>query len=138
MPQCSPLTPPLTNIRPWHSSTESARWEASLAKVDSTLHRLITRPQVNKAVHTIVLRACGLRREQVVAIQANTVAQTTGTRKTHRERREGEKPPAELSGGADHAGEGIGANGDPLPWREEKRLGFRAICLRDWLLDAAG
>lgn len=42
-------------------------------------------------------------------------------------------------GGVDGAGEdGVcSVKRGPLPWREEKRLGFRAACLRDWLLDAA-
>lgn len=109
-----------------------------MALTDLTLHRLTAKRQVNKTVHTIVLRACGLSREQVFAVQANTVPQTTGARETHRGEREGVKPSAGLSGGGtDAAGDGVGASSDPLPWREEKRLGFRAACLRDWLLDAA-
>eukprot|EP00903_Cladosiphon_okamuranus_P014760 g13677.t1 len=92
--------------------------------------------KVNKTVHTIVLRACGLSREQVLAIQENTVTQTARARKIHREIRQGVKP-SELGGGCDKTGDCVGAGGDPLPWREEKRLGFRASCLRDWLLDAA-
>lgn len=64
--------------------------------------------------------------------------QTTGARKIHREGREGGKSSTGLGGGGtDAAGDGVGTNRDPLPWREEKRLGFRAACLRDWLLDAA-
>lgn len=31
---------------------------------------------------------------------------------------------------------GVDRESGRLPWREEKRLGFRAACLRDWLLDA--
>lgn len=92
---------------------------------------------MNKTVHTITLRACGLSREQVLAIQANTVPQRTRARKIHREKREGGETHDELGRGAGEAGGGDGADGAPLPWREEKRLGFRAACLRDWLLDAA-
>lgn len=90
-------------------------------------------------MHTIGLRACGLSREQVLAIQANTVPQTNQAQKFpgHEE----EHPSAELgwggTGSGGDGGDGGGAANDVLPWREEKRLGFRAACLRDWLLDAA-
>ncbi|CAM9253773.1 unnamed protein product [Ectocarpus sp. 4 AP-2014] len=81
-------------------------------------------------VHTIVLRACGLSREQVMAIQANTSPQITSVSKISRhEERKDEACSDEGAGG--------GRKNKQLPWREEKRLGFRAACLRDWLLDAA-
>lgn len=100
----------------------------------------VVRPQqVNRAVHTIVLRACGLSREEVSAIQA----------KRHRRQRgrDGGDPSSGGGGGVVDTGEdGMATqwdttnrdpSKDPLPWREEKRLGFRAACLRDWLVDAA-
>ncbi|CAM9929907.1 unnamed protein product [Ectocarpus sp. 12 AP-2014] len=81
-------------------------------------------------VHTIVLRACGLSREQVLAIQANTSPQIKSVGKTSRqEERKDEACSEEGAGG--------GSKNKQHPWREEKRLGFRAACLRDWLLDAA-
>lgn len=100
---------------------------------------MTTKRQANRTVHTIVLRACGLSREQVFAIQAKTVPQTTGARKISRNGQAEGTSSAELDGSGDAStgGDGFGAKNDPLPWREEKRLGFRAACLRDWLLDAA-
>jgi len=94
-------------------------------------------------VHTIVLRACGLSREEVFAIQANTAPQIMGARR-HRQRgsRDGGDPSFEGGSVVGDAAEDsfakkMNPSKGPLPWREEKRLGFRAACLRDWLVDAA-
>ncbi len=99
--------------------------------------------QVNRTVHTIVLRACGLSREEVSAIQANAAPQTKGPEIRGRQGgRDGGEPSSEGGGGVgDTRADGVASkrdpSKDPLPWREEKRLGFRAACLRDWLVDAA-
>ncbi|CAM9510455.1 unnamed protein product, partial [Ectocarpus sp. 8 AP-2014] len=85
---------------------------------------------VNTKVHTIVLRACGLSREQVLAIQANTSPQITRVGNTSRQEERKDEVRSD-------EGDGGGGKKKQLPWREEKRLGFRAACLRDWLLDAA-
>lgn len=87
---------------------------------------------MNNGVHTIVLRACGLSREQVLAVQANTVDRRSTTN------RHGSQIGVEVHANA--CGEGSLDNIERLEhlsWHEEKRLGFKAACMRDWLVDAA-
>ncbi|CAM9692841.1 unnamed protein product, partial [Hapterophycus canaliculatus] len=91
---------------------------------------------VNTAVHTIVLRACGLTRQQVLAVQGNCSPRMIGGQRCHRHM-EQEAHPCVEDDGENADKEGLGCQTGRLPWREEKRLGFRAACLRDWLLDAA-
>ncbi|CAM9585290.1 unnamed protein product, partial [Laminaria digitata] len=86
--------------------------------------------QVNTSVRTIVLRACGLSRDQVLAIQKNA----SGSMATPRNRRQGGMESSDACSGD---GTSDATSGRRLSWRTEKLLGFRAANLRDWLLDAA-
>lgn len=81
-------------------------------------------------MRTIVLRACGLSREQVLAIQKNASSNTTADQNC----RQGEM---ESSGARFGEANSDGDGRRRLSWRTEKSLGFRAAKLRDWLLDAA-
>lgn len=112
--------------------------------------------QANTSVHTMTLRACGLTVDQVVAIQTHAFAVDKKTRRRKRPRSTGAGGEDNVSGYDLMGGmlpeskqdprlqyheplpeKGLLLPGDRLTWFEEKRLGFKASRLRDWLLDAA-
>ncbi|CAM9333209.1 unnamed protein product [Ectocarpus fasciculatus] len=111
------------------STTDESAWESAADLLSFGLQASCSF-RSSLPVHTILLRACGLSREQVLAIQANTSPQITTVGKTRRQEESKEEARSD-------EGDGGGSMNNPLPWREEKRLGFRAACLREWLLDAA-
>lgn len=90
--------------------------------------------QVNTRVHAVTLRACGLARKQVLAILGNISPQDCFLRQ--------DDDDDWIARGDAHGARGLHTTiyqieTKPLLWWEEKRLGFRAALLRDWLLDAA-
>lgn len=85
-------------------------------------------------MRTIVLRACGLSRDQVLAIQDK--ASCSSVIADRKRRQEGTESPSDVRAGDGSSKDNAG-NGKRLSWRTEKLLGFRAAHLRDWLLDAA-
>ena len=89
---------------------------------------------MNTRVHTVIVRACSLTREQVFAIHANTSPKSPRRIQHYIKRGVGaSEGVCTIGGGPCVAGQKKG----PLPWHEENKLGFRAALLRDWLLNAA-